>query len=142
MTYGESRTGKTFTMFGNDFGGFTQYGVAHQAVQQILAHKNSMKNEEDCHVYMSMMQIKNNVVNDLISGKTNEHIGLDLRESDGSKVHVQGLSQISIESLHQFESVLAFGLVSVEKPAHVIVSFQIDTRILSNPDKLGKEGGN
>lgn len=91
MAYGQTGTGKTYTMEGMRYNlTDDQRGVIPRAVEDIFKYINNCDDEETTFmVRASYIQIYNEVISDLLK---NERSNLQIREDSKKGVYVQDVS--------------------------------------------------
>lgn len=84
FAYGQTSSGKTFTMRGSE----ANPGLIPLTISEIF-NLTSQKEESNCKVTCSYMEIYNESVNDLLDSRKKN---LDIRESISQGVYIQGLT--------------------------------------------------
>ncbi|PRP85420.1 hypothetical protein PROFUN_06966 [Planoprotostelium fungivorum] len=102
FAYGQTGSGKTYTMTGPS----TDRGINIRALQElfIVARERNTSGEEPVRFRVSMMEIYNDTVRDLLHTGATTASGLDVRLSEEGDVSVEGLIE---ESVNEMEDVLA-----------------------------------
>ena len=99
FTYGQTSTGKTFTMRGNE----TDPGIIPRIMQDLITEKG---NNNQLQVTISYFEIYNETVNDLLDSKKQN---LEIRENSNREIYVEDLSKIKVESFSDIETLLRKG---------------------------------
>jgi len=111
LAYGQTGTGKTFTMEGFKFNSQdTQRGIVPRSMEEIFKYIENVSNARTTFmVRVSYLQIYNEVVSDLLrTDRTNLHI----REDKKKGVFVEGLSEWAVRSPHEIYALIQKGALS------------------------------
>jgi len=108
MAYGQTGTGKTFTILGESEG--PQQGILSRAATLLFDKLSSPENNLDAKVYCSYLQIYNEKLFDLLQDQQRQ-FPLKLRNNN-SGAFVQGLSEIRVSSVKDIRRVLERGAKS------------------------------
>ena len=145
FAYGQTGTGKSFTMVGASLTDKENRGLIPRAFEQIFeAIKTNSSPNTRFLVHASYLEIYNEEIRDLLSKTPKEK--LDLRDRPDSGVYVKDLSTAFVESPEQIHKVLTLGhrnrsvgatLMNQESSrSHSIFSVTVET---ATTDSAGKE---
>ena len=96
LTYGQSGSGKTYTMYGEDIFDENKKGIIPRIVCEIFKRMEKIE-DVDFTVKLSVLEIYKEILYDLFTGKNNLKI-IENKE----KVYVDNLSQVYLSSLDEF----------------------------------------
>ena len=96
LTYGQSGSGKTYTMYGEDIFDENKKGIIPRIVCEIFKRMEKIE-DVDFTVKLSVLEIYKEILYDLFTGKNNLKI-IENKE----KIYVDNLSQIYLSSLNEF----------------------------------------
>ena len=96
LTYGQSGSGKTYTMYGEDIFDENKKGIIPRIVSEIFKRMEKIE-DVDFTVKLSVMEIYKEILYDLFTGRNNLKI-IENKE----KVYVDNLSQVYLSSLDEF----------------------------------------
>eukprot|EP01029_Cantina_marsupialis_P005141 TRINITY_DN154_c0_g1_i1.p1 TRINITY_DN154_c0_g1~~TRINITY_DN154_c0_g1_i1.p1 ORF type:complete len:894 (+),score=172.22 TRINITY_DN154_c0_g1_i1:98-2779(+) len=144
FAYGQTGTGKTFTMEGDDSG--EHRGIIPRAIEQIFQHiQNSVSPRMRFLVRASYLQIYNEAISDLLKP---ERTNLLIREDKKKGVYVEGLSEWVVRSPAEIYSLMQRGgqmrvkgstkmneLSSRSHAVFIIIVEQSETTYLDNDGK-------
>jgi len=113
FAYGQTGSGKTFTMEGPP----DNPGVTLRALQEILTLAETRNDKWEYTLTMSMLEIYNESVRDLLGkpakkgeeGQGREGKGLEIRMSKDNASYVEGLNEIKVENFQQIMELMAGG---------------------------------
>ena len=105
MAYGQTGSGKTFTMMGTE----DNPGVNRRAVRELLRVCQS-RDDVDFSIKLSLMEIYNEKVIDLLASNGHERESCDIRQDPVTKLpFVDGLNQREVKSVDDVVKTLAEG---------------------------------
>ena len=101
FAYGQSGSGKTFTMYGNNEQPITpaSIGLVPRIVHNIFNHVQECNDNVTFQLKLSMLQIYKEVIYDLLTGEKD----LKIKESPIKGVYVEGLSEVYLSTYEDFE---------------------------------------
>jgi kinesin family member 4 len=122
LAYGQTGSGKTYTMGTNFHGRFDdqQAGVIPRALNEIFQEINSRSHDTSVKVTCSFLELYQEVIYDLLSGKPKLSSKCEVREDDQSRIFVTGLSEKIVYSkldLNSFQNVCLTNFTIVSKLA-------------------------
>jgi len=95
LAYGQTGTGKTFTMEGYTKNTFDEgRGIIPRSIENIFNHIENLSKSTKFMVRASYLQIYNEQINDLLK---QEKSNLNIREDKKKGVYVEGLSEWSVQ---------------------------------------------
>ena len=100
LAYGQTGTGKTFTIEGEE----DEPGIIYQVVTDIL---RDLKNEKDCTLTASYLQIYNETITDLLSSKKGKN--LDVKKDKTFGMFVENASEKVVNTIEQAYDIIAKG---------------------------------
>jgi len=140
FAYGQTGSGKTYTMSGSP----ESRGVNYRALAELFRLCEERSAAFSCHIQISMLEIYNESLRDLISGKTETR--LEIKLGPDGKPYVPDLIWIPVEQLDHVWSVIEAGTRNRSQGAtrmnihssrsHLIVSIMIEAVSRSTGDKL------
>jgi hypothetical protein len=154
LSYGETGSGKTHTMLGDD----NDTGLIYLAARDLLKECETSNNRGGGKLSMSFMQVYGKELTDLLGGgggdfnnkedmkmKTNRdgggRLNLQIRDT-GEEIYVEGLSRWNVDSLDTLASLLKMGserravantkLNATSSRSHALVTFYFETISTTN----------
>ncbi|EGR29876.1 kinesin motor domain protein, partial [Ichthyophthirius multifiliis] len=111
MAYGQTGTGKTFTMEGFKYNSMDpQRGIIPRSIEEIFKYIETCSNESTTFmVRASYLQIYNEIISDLIHSERNN---LNIREDKKKGVFVDGLSEWAVRNPTEIFSLIQKGAQS------------------------------
>eukprot|EP00698_Gefionella_okellyi_P016611 TRINITY_DN4762_c0_g1_i3.p1 TRINITY_DN4762_c0_g1~~TRINITY_DN4762_c0_g1_i3.p1 ORF type:complete len:944 (+),score=219.78 TRINITY_DN4762_c0_g1_i3:111-2942(+) len=126
IVYGESKSGKTHTMFGSDAmpnppvvgDGITESsGIVQRSIAELLAHRQQMlRASADAHIYISILQAYNNKFRDLLNTRSSGDV-LQTREK-GDDLFVPDLLEEPIAKIDDMYRILSSARQLAAKKPH------------------------
>ena len=98
FAYGQSGSGKTFTMYGNDINDENIKGVIPRIIQDIFSYVETSDENISFQFKLSFVQIYKEVIYDLLTGEKNLHI----KESPTRGIFIDNLSEVYLSSIDDF----------------------------------------
>ena len=98
FTYGQSGSGKTFTMYGNDIYDELGRGIIPRIISNIFEIINSSEEHFVFQLKLSVLQIYKEVIYDLLTGEKD----LKIKENPIRGIYVDGLSEVFVDSIENF----------------------------------------
>ena len=113
FTYGQTSSGKTFTMRGDDSKSDSSIGIIQLAAKEIFTtiqkEKSSNPNCE-CNVRVSYTEIYNEELRDLLNdSKRKTSTSLTIREDKRGSITVEGRKEVAVSSLEELMEVFRIG---------------------------------
>ncbi|EIE23467.1 kinesin family member 3b in complex with Adp [Coccomyxa subellipsoidea C-169] len=105
FAYGQTGTGKTYTMEGGV--DEASKGIIPQSFAQIYTHIEEQSHEVQFLVRVSFLEVYNEEVRDLLSKDSKR--ALEVREHRSTGVYIKGLTAIIVKSAKELEKVLEVG---------------------------------
>ncbi|KAM9725157.1 kinesin-like protein KIF19 [Dama dama] len=102
FAYGPSGAGKTHTMLGMD----TEPGIYLQMLSDLFQAIEETRDNTDCSVSMSYLEIYNEVIRDLLSPSSGF---LDLREDSRGSIQIAGITEVSTSNAQEIMQLLTKG---------------------------------
>ncbi|XP_070316784.1 kinesin-like protein KIF19 [Odocoileus virginianus] len=102
FAYGPSGAGKTHTMLGVD----TEPGIYLQMLSDLFQAIEETRDNTDCSVSMSYLEIYNEVIRDLLSPSSGF---LDLREDSRGSIQIAGITEVSTSNAQEIMQLLTKG---------------------------------
>ena len=101
FAYGQSGSGKTFTMYGNNEHPTpsASIGLVPRIVHNIFGHVQECDDNVTFQLKLSMLQIYKEVVYDLLTGEKD----LKIKESPVKGIYVEGLTEVYLSTYEDFE---------------------------------------
>ncbi|KAL4002681.1 Kinesin motor domain family protein [Acanthocheilonema viteae] len=103
LAYGQTGTGKTFTMLGNN----TCPGIIPNSFAHIFDHISKCQQDKTFLVRVSYLEIYNEEIRDLLA-KNPVH-GLEIKERPDIGVYVKDLSSVTVSGADHMERIMKFG---------------------------------
>jgi len=145
FAYGQTGTGKTYTIFGPDIHDEEMKGIIPRAVMDIFKVWEMGVDIKEVEIRCSMIEIYKENLNDLLA---DEYIDLKIKESPTRGIYIEGLIEIPVSSEEELMSCLELGTAKRKWAAtrHNLVStrshtiFILEVRQILNDDseKCGK----
>ena len=98
FAYGQSGSGKTFTMYGSDIDDEENKGLIPRIVDEIFNYVDNSDPNVTFQFKLSVLQIYKEVIYDLLTGEKN----LQIKESPARGIYVDGLSEVYLSSEEDF----------------------------------------
>ncbi|KAL7526397.1 LOW QUALITY PROTEIN: hypothetical protein ACHAXR_003436, partial [Thalassiosira sp. AJA248-18] len=112
FTYGQTSSGKTFTMQGCG-GSDNSVGIIQLAAKEIfqtIKEEKSDDSNSECSVRVSYVEIYNEELRDLLNDKSRKtSTSLIIREDKEGSISVEGLKEVAVNSLEQLMGVFRVG---------------------------------
>jgi len=106
FAYGQTGTGKTYTMMGDDFYSGELKGITPRAASQIFETVSRSDNETEYIFKCSMLEIYKEKLRDLLNpGSTS----LRIKECPHKGIYVQGLTEVCVTSEEEMLEVISLG---------------------------------
>jgi hypothetical protein len=102
FTYGQSGSGKTFTMYGNDIFDELNKGLIPRVIDHLFQIVEESGEDSVFQLKFSIMQIYKEIVYDLLTGEKD----LKVKESPTKGIYVEGLSEFYIDNTESFLELL------------------------------------
>ena len=96
FAYGQSGSGKTYTMYGDDIFDEKKKGIIPRIISEIFARMEKIE-DVDFTVKLSVVEIYKEILYDLFNGKNNLKI---IENKD--KIYIENLSQVYLSNLDEF----------------------------------------
>ena len=98
FAYGQSGSGKTYTMYGKDIDDDEHKGLIPRIVEEIFNYVDNSDQNISYQFKLSVLQIYKEVIYDLLTGEKN----LQIKESPTRGIYVDNLSEVYLSSLEDF----------------------------------------
>ena len=98
FAYGQSGSGKTYTMYGNDLYDENIKGIIPRVVEEIFKRVEKSDRNIDFQLKLSVMEIYKEVVYDLFTNENN----LKIIENKEKGVYIENLSEVYLCSIEEF----------------------------------------
>ena len=109
FTYGQTCSGKTFTMQGSD-SNESCTGIVQMAAKDIFQFIKDDDTISECSVRVSYVEIYNEELRDLLNDNNRKSSGsLTIREDKLGSISVEGLKEVAVKSLDQLMKVFRVG---------------------------------
>ncbi|KAG9472886.1 hypothetical protein GDO78_016071 [Eleutherodactylus coqui] len=105
FAYGQTGSGKTYTMEGTT----ENPGINHQALQVLYQEMEARKGLWTYSVSLSMVEIYNEVIRDLLSKDPQEKLDIKLNPDGSGQLHVPGLTNKEVKSFRHIKKLLSLG---------------------------------
>jgi hypothetical protein len=102
FTYGQSGSGKTFTMYGSDIYDDESKGLIPRCIDHLFKVVEESGEDSVFQLKFSIMQIYKEIVYDLLTGEKD----LKVKESPTKGIYVEGLSEFYIDNTESFLELL------------------------------------
>ena len=148
FAYGQTGTGKTYTMGILEFVDDEQAGIIPRAISQIFEYVDSHSETEEIVVTLSFLQLYRETIQDLLAPANGSQVGDDnllIREDPQRGFYVEGLQDFIVCSYHEAEALLNLGLEnraiaptlmnSTSSRSHTILTINIEQKGLSEKSK-------
>lgn len=113
FTYGQTSSGKTFTMRGDDSKGDSSIGIIQLAAKEIFDTIQKEKSDNpncECNVRVSYTEIYNEELRDLLNdSKRKTSTSLTIREDKRGLITVEGRKEVAVGSLDELMEVFRIG---------------------------------
>ena len=104
FAYGQTGSGKTFTMEGTR----ADPGINQRALHQLFDETKERSHEWSYHVSVSMVEIYNEMIRDLLSSDPSFKLDIKMKP-DGGGLHVPGLSSIEVSCVKDINDLFKIG---------------------------------
>ncbi len=98
FAYGQSGSGKTYTMYGKDIQDNENKGLIPRIVEDIFNYVENADQNISFQLKLSILQIYKEIIYDLLTGEKNLHI----KENPTRGIYVEGLSEVYLSSEEDF----------------------------------------
>ena len=98
FAYGQSGSGKTYTMYGNDLYDENLKGIIPRIVEEIFKRVEKSDKNIDFQIKLSVMEIYKEVIFDLFTQENN----LKIIENKEKGVYIENLSEVYLSSVEEF----------------------------------------
>ncbi|XP_033012057.1 LOW QUALITY PROTEIN: kinesin-like protein KIFC2 [Lacerta agilis] len=105
FAYGQTGSGKTYTMEGVS----DNPGINQRALQALYQEMEAKRDAWKYLVSLSMVEIYNEVIRDLLAGDPHEKLDVKLNPDGSGQLHVPGLTSVEVHSLRQIQKMLSLG---------------------------------
>lgn len=113
FTYGQTSSGKTFTMRGDDSKKDSSIGIIQMAAKEIfntIQKEKSNNPNSECNVRVSYTEIYNEELRDLLNdSKRKTATSLTIREDKRGSITVEGRKEVAVSSLAELMEVFRIG---------------------------------
>mmetsp|Transcript_20076 Transcript_20076/g.40284 ORF Transcript_20076/g.40284 Transcript_20076/m.40284 type:complete len:972 (+) Transcript_20076:73-2988(+) len=113
FTYGQTSSGKTFTMKGDDSKSDSSIGIIQLAAKEIfdtIQQEKSSNPNCECNVRVSYTEIYNEELRDLLNdSKRKTSTSLTIREDKRGAITVEGRKEVAVSSLEELMEVFRIG---------------------------------
>lgn len=135
MTYGQTSSGKTYTLFGDEKDR-TKPGLIRQYLEQLYDNQTEIKSYDDCewNINYSFFEIYNEKIYDMLNENSDKK--LNLREHPKDNIFVEGLESKRAASLEEIISDLQISLLKrhtnqtimnqQSSRSHFIITFEVE----------------
>jgi len=147
FTYGQSGSGKTYTMYGEDFMDESAKGIIPRAVLHIFEYIDNEKNKDiKFELKFSMLEIYKENLYDLLNPDTKSQ-DLKIKEHKTKGIYVENLSEIYISSQEELiyliceaeklRSVSETSLNKNSSRSHLLFQLQITQKLSDDTERRG-----
>ncbi len=147
FTYGQSGSGKTYTMYGEDILDDSSQGIIPRTINQIFDFINDEKNQDiKFELKFSMLEIYMENLYDLLNPGMKSS-DLKIKEHSKKGIYVENLSEIYITSQEEFllyiteaekcRSVSETGLNKNSSRSHLLFQLQITQKLQDDTERRG-----
>ena len=98
FAYGQSGSGKTFTMYGRDVSNEETKGIIPRIIEEIFNYVENSDDNVQFEFKLSLMEIYKEVIYDLLTGDKN----LPIKEHPTRGIYVEGLNEVYLSSVDDF----------------------------------------
>ncbi|XP_053571957.1 kinesin-like protein KIFC3 [Bombina bombina] len=105
FAYGQTGSGKTFTMEGTP----ENLGINQRALQALYKEMDARKGLWDYTVTLSIVEIYNEVIRDLLCNEPQEKLDIKLHPDGSGQLHVPGLTSTEVSSFRHIKKLLSKG---------------------------------
>ena len=98
FAYGQSGSGKTYTMYGNDIYDNSSKGVIPRVVEEIFKRVEKADSDIDFQLKLSVLEIYKEVMYDLFTQENN----LKIIENKEKGIYIENLSEVYLSSVDEF----------------------------------------
>ena len=148
FAYGQTGTGKTYTMGILEFVDDEQAGIIPRAVSQIFEYVDSHSETEEIIVTLSFLQVYRETIQDLLAPANGSQVSDDnllIREDPQRGFYVEGLQDFIVCNYHEAEALLNLGLEnraiaptlmnSTSSRSHTMLTINIEQKGVSEKSK-------
>lgn len=150
FAYGQTGTGKTYTMGILEFVSNEHAGLIPRAILQVFEHVGA-QSEADIKISLSFVQLYRETIQDLLVQPNGVDDNLIIRENPQMGFYVEGLQNILVQNYREAEALINMGLEnraiaptlmnSTSSRSHTVLTLQIEQRLStdpSNPQSYGR----
>ncbi|KAM4611204.1 kinesin-like protein KIFC3, partial [Discoglossus pictus] len=105
FAYGQTGSGKTYTMEGSS----ENPGINQRALQALYKEMEARKGLWEYTVSLSMVEIYNEVIRDLLAKEPQEKLDIKLNPDGSGQLHVPGLTSTEVSSYRHIKKLLSRG---------------------------------
>ena len=137
FAYGNTSSGKSFTMFGHESGNEKMKGIIPRACQLLFKNINNNPQTEDANLRVSFLEIYRETIRDLI--KNSASGDLKLRQNPSKGVYVEGLREKFVESAEEIMETIREGMIqrtvaqtslnSVSSRSHAVLTLHLTQKM-------------
>lgn len=155
FAYGNTSSGKSFTMFGHESGNEKMKGIIPRACQLLFENINNNPQTEDANLRVSFLEIYRETIRDLIKNSSLAITGalatpgdLKLRQNPTKGVYVEGLREKFVESADEIIETIREGmnqrtvaqtsLNSVSSRSHAVLTLHITQKMKDGSEITSK----
>ena len=147
FTYGQSGSGKTYTMYGTDLVDEDNQGIIPRVINKIFEFINAEENKEiKFELKFSMLEIYQEGLYDLLNPETKSS-DLRIKEHNKKGIYIENLSEVYISSqeeflilIHEaekFRIVKETGLNKCSSRSHLLFQLQITQKLPDDTERRG-----
>ncbi|KAL1569701.1 Kinesin-like protein KIN-14R [Salvia divinorum] len=103
FAYGQTGTGKTFTMEGNE----TNRGVNYRTLEELFKTANERTETNTYSISVSVLEVYNEQIRDLLAIETSKK--LEIKQASEGSHHIPGIVEAKVENIQQVWNVLQAG---------------------------------
>ncbi|XP_057699265.1 kinesin-like protein KIFC3 [Corythoichthys intestinalis] len=108
FAYGQTGSGKTYTMDGVP----SDPGLNQRALRLLFSRVCSKSPEWDFHICVSMLEIYNETLRDLLGDKRADKLDIKMNPDGSGQLYVPGLTRVAVRTLEDVNQVLEAGRAS------------------------------
>ncbi|XP_077448446.1 kinesin-like protein KIFC3 isoform X2 [Stigmatopora argus] len=108
FAYGQTGSGKTYTMDGVP----SDPGLNQRALRLLFSRVCSQSPEWDFHVCVSMLEIYNETLRDLLGDKRADKLDIKMNPDGSGQLYVPGLTRVAVRTLEDVNQILEAGRAS------------------------------
>jgi kinesin family protein 5 len=147
FTYGQSGSGKTYTMYGLDFYDDEFKGIIPRAIDSIFEFIEDEKNSEiKFELKFSMLEIYKENLYDLLNPDT-KHSDLKIKEHPKKGIYVTNLTEeyiysqeemlLLLENAEEYRVVSETGLNKSSSRSHLLFQLTVTQKFIDDTEKIG-----